>query len=173
MQEFAEAYNENQALPVCPSTTWWTSQGRACKALYEGYQAQIGALTVCNNERKEPEALGILMVITSEIFIASLLLLHDVFETIAPLNLLLQIGNEQLCLTDVKTYVLHLTRSKLENLRAGETKWFKEENFDDMVHKVQQQMLSLPPIARLRLLIQVLDGNVTSLISLRSFCLHS
>ena len=141
--------------------------------MYEGYQAQIGALTVCNNERKEPEALGILMVITSEIFIASLLLLHDVFETIAPLNLLLQIGNEQLCLTDVKTYALHLTRSKLENLRAGETKWFKEENFDDMFHKVQQQMLSLPPIARLRLLIQVLDGNVTSLISLRSFCLHS
>ena len=117
--------------------------------------------------------MGILMVITSEIFIASLLLLHDVFETIAPLNLLLQIGNEQLCLTDVKTYVLHLTRSKLESLRAGETKWFKEENFDDMVHKVQQQMLSLPPIARLRLLIQVLDENVTSLISLRSFCLHS
>ena len=101
------------------------------------------------------------MVITSEIFIVSLLLLHDVFETIAPLNLLLQIGNEQLCLTDVKTYVLHLTRSKLENLRAGETNWFKEENFDDMVHKVQQQMLSLPPIARLQLLIQVLDGNVT------------
>ena len=66
------------------------------------------------------------MVITSEIFIASLLMLRDVFEAIVPLNLVLQTGNEQLCLTDVKTYV-HLTRSKLENLRAGETKWFKEE----------------------------------------------
>ena len=78
------------------------------------------------------------MAITSEIFIASLLMLRDAFEAIAPLNLVLQTGNEQLCLTDVKTNV-HLTRSKLENLRAGESKWFKEENFDDMVCKAQQQ----------------------------------
>ena len=115
---------------------------RVCKGLYEGYQAQIGALTVCYNEKMEPEALGIFMAITSEIFIASLLMLHDVFEAIAPLNLVLQTGNEQLCLTDVKTYV-HLTRSKLEN-------WFKEENFDGKVCKVQQQTLSLPSSARLR-----------------------
>ena len=135
LQEFAEAQNENQVLPVCPSTTRWTSHGRACKALYESYQAQIGPLTVCYNERKEPEALGIFMVI------ASLLMLRDVFEAIAPLNLVLQTGNKQLCLTDVKTYV-HLTRSRLEN--------FKEENFDDMVLKAHQQMLSLPPSARLR-----------------------
>ena len=149
LQEFAEAYNENQALPVCPSTTRWTSQGRACKALYEGYKAQIGALTMYYNERKEPKALGIFMAITSEILIASLLMQRDVFEAIAPLNLVLQTGNEQLCFTDVKTYV-HLTRLKLENLRAGEVKWFKEENFDDMVLKAQQQTLSLPPSARLR-----------------------
>ena len=149
LQEFAEAYDENQVLPICPSTTRWTSHGRACRALYEGYVAQIGALTVCYNNRKEPEALGIFMAITSETFIASLLILRDVFEAIAPLNLVLQTGNEQLCFTDVKTYV-HLTRLKLENLRAGEVKWFKEENFDDMVLKAQQQTLSLPPSARLR-----------------------
>ena len=41
------------------------------------------------------------------------------------------------------------TRSKFENLTAGETKWFKEENFDDTVCKAQQQMLSLPPSGRL------------------------
>ena len=149
LQEFAEAYNENQVLPVCPSTARWTSHGRACKALYEGSQAQIGALTMCYNERKEPEALGIFMAITSEIFITSLLMLRDVFKVIAPLNLVLQTRNKQLCLTDVKTYV-HLTRSKLENLRAGKTKWFKEKNFNDMVCKAQQQMLSLPPSARLQ-----------------------
>ena len=97
LQEFAEAYNENQALPVCPSTTRWTSQGRACKALYEGYKAQIGALTMYYNERKEPKALGIFMAITSEILIASLLMQRDVFEAIAPLNLVLQTGNKQLC----------------------------------------------------------------------------
>ena len=116
--------------------------------MYEGYQAQIGALTMCYNERKEPKALGIFMAITSEIFIASLLMLRDVLEAIAPLNLVLQTGNEQLCLIDVKTSV-HLIRSKLENLRTGETKWFKEESFDGMVCKAQQQRLSLPPNARL------------------------
>ena len=87
------------------------------------------------------------MVIISEIFIASLLMLHNVFEAITLLNLVLQTGHEQLCLTDIKTYV-HLTRSKLENLMAGETKWFKEENFDDMDCKAQQT-LSLLPSARL------------------------
>ena len=148
LQEFAKAYNENQALAVCPSTTWWNSHGRVCKALYEGFQAQIGALTVCYNKRKEPKTLGIFMAIT-EIFIASLLVLYDVFKAIIPLNLFLQTGNEQLCLTYVKIYA-HLTRSKLENLRAAEVKWFKEENFDDIVCKVQQQALSLSPSARLR-----------------------
>ena len=148
LQEFAEVYNENQALPVCPSTTRWTSHGRACKALYEDYRAQIGALTVCYNERKEPEALGIFIAITSEIFTASILMLRDVFKAIAPPNLVLQTGNEQLCLTDVITYVL-LTRSKLENPMAGEMKRFKEENFDDMACKAQQQTLSLPPSVRL------------------------
>ena len=65
--------------------------------MYEGYQAQIGALTMCYNERKEPKALGIFMAITSEILIASLLMQRDVFEAIAPLNLVLQTGNKQLC----------------------------------------------------------------------------
>ena len=88
------------------------------------------------------------MTITSEIFITSLCMLHDVFEAIAPLNLVLQTVNEQLCLTDVMTYA-HQSMSKLENLRAGETKWLKEENLDDMVHRVQQQMLRLSPCARL------------------------
>ena len=46
-------------------------------------------------------------------------------------------------------YFVNNCKSKLENLRAGETKWFKEEIFDDMVHKAQQQTLSLPPSARL------------------------
>ena len=144
LQEFAEAYNKNQALPACPSTTRWTSKGRASKALYEGYQTQIAALTMYYNDRTEPEALGIFMAITSEILITSLLMQRYVFETITPLNLVLQTGNKQLCLTDFKTYV-HLTRSKLENLRTGEMKWFKEEKFDDMVHKAQQQKLSKSP----------------------------
>ena len=76
-------------------------------------------------------------------------MLRNVFEAKTPLNSVLKTDKEQLCLTNVKTYV-HLTISKLENLNADETKWIKEETFDDMVHKVQQQTLSLPPSARLR-----------------------
>ena len=149
LQEIADAYNENQTLPVCPSTTRWTSHGRACKALYEGYQMQFGALNVCFNERCEPEALGIFMSITSDIFIATLFMLHDVFDAIAPLNLVLQTNNKQLCLADVKTYV-QLTKSALEKLSTGERKWFTQENFDNKVCKAREQMLSLPPSSRLR-----------------------
>ena len=92
-QEIADAYNENQTLPVCPSTTRWASHGRACKALYEGYQMQLSALNVCFNEQCKPEALGIFMSITSNIFIATLLMLRNVFDAIAPLNLVLQTTN--------------------------------------------------------------------------------
>ena len=113
LQEFSEVYNENQVLPILPSTTKWTSHGRAFKALYEGYQAHIGALTVCYKKRKEPKRLGIFLAITLEIFIASLPTLRNVFKAIAPLNLVVQAGNEQLCLADVKTYN-HLTRSNWE-----------------------------------------------------------
>ena len=61
LQEFGEAYNENQALPVCPSTIRWTSHVRACKGL------------------------GIFMAITSEIFIASMLMLcNGSFQHISP-----------------------------------------------------------------------------------------
>ena len=66
-------------------------------------------------------------------------LYHYLYYTMwyyAPLNLILQTGNGQLCLRDVKTYI-HLTKSKLENLRTGETKWFEEEHFDDMACKAQ------------------------------------
>ena len=38
----------------------------------------------------------------------------------------------------------------MENVRADETKWFKEQNFNDMVCKTQQQALNLPPSVRLR-----------------------
>ena len=93
--------SKNQAIPVFSSTIRWISHGKSCKTLYEDYQAQIGAPTVCYNERKELKAQGIFMAITLEIFIASLLRLCDVFEAIAPLNLVLQTGNKQLGLTDV------------------------------------------------------------------------
>ena len=121
-------------MPVCLSTTRWTSHRRACKVLYESYQAQIGVLAVYYNQRKEPKALSIFKAITSEIFNVSLFILYDVIPYSS--NLILQTGNGQLCLRDVKTYI-HLTKSKLENLRTGETKWFEEEHFDDMVCKAQ------------------------------------
>ena len=56
--------------------------------------------------------MGIFMAITPEIFIGSLLMLRD-----APLNLVLNTDNEQLSLTDVKTYV-HQTKFGKQNWKT-------------------------------------------------------
>ena len=42
------------------------------------------------NEKKEPNALGIFHEISSRRFLATVLMLHDVFAAIRPLNLVLK-----------------------------------------------------------------------------------
>ena len=147
LQEFSEVYNEDQVLPIFPSTTKWTSHGRAFKALYEGYQAHIGALTVFYKKRKEPKGLGIFLAITLEIFIITyatqFIQSHTSSELSCP-------SRQRAALFGRCQDLQPSNQVKLENLQAGETKWFKEENFDDMVRKTQQQRLSLSPSARLQ-----------------------
>ena len=91
-------------MPICLHFTRWTAHGRACKAVYDGYQQLLVALSVALNERREPEAMGLFAALAEE-FLATLLLLRDIFDAIAPLNLALQESNESLCLSNVKTYI--------------------------------------------------------------------
>ena len=38
LKEAADAFEQHVIMPVCPSVTRWTAHGRACEAVYDGYQ---------------------------------------------------------------------------------------------------------------------------------------
>jgi len=149
LQDVVEAYNEHAVTPIAPSYTRWTAHERACKAVHDGYQQLLGALSVCLNERREPEAMGLFAALIEDEFIATLLLLRDGFEAIAPLNLALQKSSETLCLSNVKTYV-EKTKDAINDLINGKRKYFKKENFDKLKSLAAEQTSSLPPSANLR-----------------------
>ena len=75
----------------------------------------MSALATCVKERKEPDALGIFVEITSPKFLATILMLHDVFVGVQPLNLALQKSGESFVLTDIPLY-LDKTMSFLKKL---------------------------------------------------------
>ena len=68
--------------PVSPSVTRWTDNGRTYKSLCDGYEQILSTLSICVNERKEPDALGIVQEISSKRYLATILMLPDVFADI-------------------------------------------------------------------------------------------
>ena len=87
LKETADDYEEHIITPICPSVTRWTAHGKSCKAVYDGYQQLLVALSVALNERREPEAIGLLVALAKEEFLATLLLLRDIFDVIPPFKL--------------------------------------------------------------------------------------
>ena len=150
MKNAAEMYDEHAITPVCPSVTRWTAHDRACKSLCDGFQQNLAALSVCVNERKEPDALGVFNEITSPRFMATILMLRDVFSAVQPLNLTLQKGHGSLCLADLPFY-LERTLNSLEKLISTPNRHhFTKENHDKMLEKSITQTESLPPSSRTR-----------------------
>ena len=84
MENVADIYDEMLVTPVCPSVTRWTGHDRACKCLCDGYKQFLHTLGVCVNEHSEPEATGYFAEITDGFFIATILMLRDVFEAVQP-----------------------------------------------------------------------------------------
>jgi len=110
----------------------------------------LHALGVCVNERKEPEATGIFAEITDETFIATILMLRDVFEAVQPLNLVLQKGDGSLCLADIPVY-LNKTLQGLKKLEDPDCrKWCQEEKFNELKSLANDEALNMPPSANLR-----------------------
>ena len=103
------------------------AHGKSCKAVYDGYQQLLVALSVALNERREPKAIGLFVALAEEEFLATLLLLRDIFDAIPPLNLALQKSHKSLCLSEVKTYI-DKTQDALKKL-APKGHWFDEEKF--------------------------------------------
>lgn len=133
---------------MAPIVTRWTAHERACKAVINGYRQFVSALATCYNERREPEALGLIMQICNPSIISTILMLMEVFQCTAPLNLVLQKGEGALCLSDLPTY-LELTLSHLTSIKET-CKWFTLEKFNELKNVADEQIQSLPPAARLR-----------------------
>ena len=109
-------YGEAAVVPVASSVTRWTAHERACKAVINGYRQFVSALATCYNERSEPEVLGLIMQICNPSIISTILMLMEVFQCTAPLNLVLQKGEGALCLSDLPTF-LELTLSHLTSIK--------------------------------------------------------
>ena len=118
LKNAADAYEEYRVTPVSPSVTRWTDHERACKSLCDGYRQILFALSACVNEIKEPNALGIFQEISSKRFLATFLMLLDVFAAIQPLNQVLQKAGFSLCLGDILVH-LEKTFKFLDKLKVG------------------------------------------------------
>ena len=94
----AKIYDKKQATQICLSVTRWTPNNLVCKNLCDGLKQTVSALATCVNERKETDALGIFVEITSSKFLSTILVLRDVFAGVQPLNLALHKTGESLAL---------------------------------------------------------------------------
>ena len=119
--------------------------------IFDGFKQIVLALATCVNKRKEPDALGIFVEITSPKFLATILMLCDIFTGVQPLNLALQKSGESLILDDIPVY-LDKTMSFLEKLMsANKRPFFTKPNFNNLFNFSKEAMASLPPSSRTQL----------------------
>ena len=144
MKNAADANEECHITPVSPSVTRWTAHDRAYESLCDGYTQILSALLNCVNGRKEPDVLGIFQEI-SERLLATILMLHDVFAVIQPLNLVLQKAGGSLCLTDIPVY-LEKTINSLEKFKtASKRSHFHKDKHNIFVKSAVTKIRNLPP----------------------------
>ena len=164
-QNSAEMYGEAAIVPLAPSVTQWTAHESACKAVINGYRQFVSALATCYNEKREPEALGLIMQICNPSIISTILMLMEVFQCNGPLDLVLPKGEGALCISDLPTYV-ELTLSHLTSIKET-CKWFTLEKINELKNVADEQIQSLPPAARL----QGSDSFVWEILRLKVFIL--
>ena len=112
---------------------------QACKNLCKQI---VSALVTCGNLRKEPDACGIFVAITSPKFLATILMLCGIFSGVQPLNLALQKSGELLVLADIPLY-LDKTMSFLEKLKSTSKRPFSKNQISIIFFK--EAMASYPP----------------------------
>ena len=148
LENSADIYGDEEIVPVCPSVTHWTAHERACLTFFKGHRHFLNALSVCYNERKEPESLGLFIQATSPLNVATILMLFEVFKNIRPLLLYFQKNQGSICLSEAQTYV-NITLHNLDV--AVETRhFFTVENFNNMKSVATEETLNLPPGTRTR-----------------------
>ena len=148
LDQSANIYGEKVVVPVCPSVTRWTAHERACLSVVRGYRQFVSSLVVCYNERREPEALGLLMQLCKPDIVATILMLLEVFKSTGPLNLILQKGDGSLCLAEIPA-LLEISIHQLSTSK-DDRKWLKEDTFLEMKNVAEEEIVNLPVASRLR-----------------------
>ena len=127
----------------CSSVKRWTAHERAFKSPCDGYKQILSALSTCVNERKEPDTLGIFQEISPKRFLATNLILHDVFAAIQSLNLILQKVGGSLCLADIPVH-LKKTINSLDKLKtASQRSHFRKDKHDIFVKSAVSEIINL------------------------------
>ena len=148
LDQSANIYGEKVVVPVCPSVTRWTAHERACLSVVRGYRQFVSSLVVCYNERREPEAPGLLMQLCKPDTVANILMLLEVFKSTGPLNLILQKGDGSLCLAEIPA-LLEISIHQLSTSK-DDRKWLKEDTFLEMKNVAEEEIVNLPVASRLR-----------------------
>ena len=117
LEDSAEIYGDDVMKLVCPSVTRWTAHERTCLTFFKSFSYILNALIVSYRERKESEALG-LIIHTSSQMIATILMLLEIFQCICPLIVSLQKSLESLCISEVKTCGNYLHREVFNNFKS-------------------------------------------------------
>ena len=132
LEETVEMCHKNNVMLVAPNIHRW-------------YNQFLAALVTFNNNLKEPEALYFMMLLTKSPIIATVLLLLDVLECTAPLNLALQKGGRSLNFSTISGY-LNLTITKLNGIKQA-PKSMKIEQFTELKQSVENKILKLSILA--------------------------
>ena len=112
----------------------------ACNNLCDGFKQFVSALATCVNERKESDALGIFVEITTPVSCYHLNV-SDIFARVKSLNLALQKSGESLVLADIRVY-LDKTMSFFGIVKVCKQKTFL---FNNLFNFSKEAMASLPP----------------------------
>ena len=143
LEKVADIYGKLLVTQVVPSATRWNIHDCTCKSLCKGYKQFLHTFDVCVNEHSEPGVLGIFSEITDRTFIATILMLRDISETVHPLNLILQKGDGSLCLADVPVYI-NKTLQGLKKLQNPDCcKWCQEKKFSELKKHIMKRLTCL------------------------------
>ena len=95
--------------------------------------------------KKRARTPGTLYRIKRQEFIATILIIRDVFDEAQPLNLALQKGNVSLCISDLPVH-LETALAALEKLHlsiSNNLQWFTKEQFEALLKVSEEETLIL------------------------------
>lgn len=142
-QNVQESYGQTPLTLVWAATTWWLSHGKAWVRFSTRYVQILDALDEIYDLKKEPEVLGLRMILAQTDVVAMILLLCDLLRSLNFLSLYLQ--DPHIRFTSVDNWVIatinELTELilPLENL-DGTSYFFKVTDFfEEISDRVELQ----------------------------------